>query len=32
MTIALTLTFLVEGKEYVVYSDASKNGLGCVLK
>jgi len=21
----------MEGKEYTVYSDASKNGLGCVL-
>jgi len=25
------VTLLVEGAEYVVYSDASKNGLGCVL-
>ena len=21
----------MEGKEYTIYSDASKNGLGCVL-
>jgi len=25
------LTFPEEGKEYPIYSDASKNGLGCVL-
>jgi len=25
------LTLPVEGKEYTIYSDASKNGLGCVL-
>ena len=25
------LTLPVEGEEYIVYSDASKNGLGCVL-
>jgi len=25
------LTLPVEGKEYSIYSDASKNGLGCVL-
>ena len=31
VTTAPILTLLVEGKEYVVYSEASKNGLGCVL-
>ena len=25
------LTLLVEGIEYTVYNDASKNGQGCVL-
>ena len=25
------LTLLVEGNEYIIYSDASKNGLGCTL-
>ena len=31
LTSALILTLTVEGEEYIVYSDASKNGLGCVL-
>ncbi|WMV49998.1 hypothetical protein MTR67_043383 [Solanum verrucosum] len=31
LTQAPILTLLIEGKEYVVYSDASHNGLGCVL-
>jgi len=31
LTTVLILTLAVEGKEYIVYSDASKNGLGCVL-
>jgi len=25
------LTLLMEGKEYTIYGDASKNGFGCVL-
>ena len=28
---ALVLSLLVEGGKYVVYSDASQKGLGCVL-
>ena len=31
LTIAPMLTLPVEGKEYIIYSDTSKNGLGCVL-
>ena len=31
LTTALVLTLLEEGKEYTIYSDASKNELGCVL-
>jgi len=31
LTIAPVLTLPTEGVEYEVYSDASKNGLGCVL-
>ena len=31
LTTALILTVLVDGKEYTIYSDASKNGSGCVL-
>ena len=31
LTTALVLTLLVEGGRFVVYSDASKQGLGCVL-
>jgi len=31
LTSAPILTLPVEGEEYTVYSDASKNGLGCVL-
>ncbi|WMV59226.1 hypothetical protein MTR67_052611 [Solanum verrucosum] len=31
LTEAPILTLPIEGKEYVVYSDASHNGLGCVL-
>ncbi|WRX26676.1 Reverse transcriptase domain - like 10 [Theobroma cacao] len=31
LTSAPVLTLLVNGKEFVVYSDASKLGLGCVL-
>ncbi|WMV58541.1 hypothetical protein MTR67_051926, partial [Solanum verrucosum] len=31
LTQAPILTLPIEGKEYVVYSDASHNGLGCVL-
>jgi len=31
LTIMPILTLLEEGKEYTIYSDASKNGLGCVL-
>ena len=31
LTSAPILTLPVEGEEYIVYSDASKNGLGCVL-
>jgi len=31
LTIVPILTLLVEGKEYTIYSDALKNGLGCVL-
>jgi len=31
LTTGSILTLLVEGKEYIIYSDASKNGLGCVL-
>ena len=31
LTIAPILTLPMEGKKYTIYSDASKNGLGCVL-
>ena len=31
LTEALVLTQLAYGKEYVIFSDASLNGLGCVL-
>jgi len=31
LTIAPILTLPEEGKEYTIYSDTSKNGLGCVL-
>jgi len=31
LTITSILISLVEGKEYIVYNHASKNGLGCVL-
>ena len=31
LTTAPILTLPEEGKEYTIYSDASKNGLGCVL-
>ena len=31
LTSASVLTLPVTGLEYVVYSDASRNGLGCVL-
>jgi len=31
LTTAPILTLLMEGKEYTICSDASKNGLGCVL-
>jgi len=31
LTSAPILTLPVEGEEYIVYSDAPKNGLGCVL-
>ena len=31
LTTASILTLSVEGKEYTLYSDASKNGLDCVL-
>ena len=31
LTEALVLTQLTCGKEYVIFSDASLNGLGCVL-
>ncbi|WMV30771.1 hypothetical protein MTR67_024156 [Solanum verrucosum] len=31
LTQAPILTLPIEGKEYVVYSDASHNGLGCIL-
>ena len=31
LTTALILTLPVESKEYTIYSDASKNSLGCVL-
>ena len=31
LTTAPILTLEVEGKEYTIYSDVSKNGLGCVL-
>jgi len=31
LTTARILTLPEEGKEYTIYSDASKNGLGCVL-
>jgi len=31
LTSAPILTLPVEGEEYIVYSNASKNGLGCVL-
>ena len=31
LTSAWVLTLLVMGLEYVVYSDVSRNGLGCVL-
>jgi len=31
LTSAPILTLTIEGEEYIVYSDASKNGLGCVL-
>jgi len=31
LTTAPILTLPMEGKEHTVYSDASKNGLGCVL-
>ena len=31
LTSASILTLPVMGLEYVVYSDASRNGLGCVL-
>jgi len=29
LTTTSILTLLIEAKEYIVYSDASKNGLGC---
>ncbi|WMV13479.1 hypothetical protein MTR67_006864, partial [Solanum verrucosum] len=31
LTQAPILTLPIEGKEYVVYKDASHNGLGCVM-
>ena len=31
LTEAPVLTQLTRGKEYVIFSDASLNGLGCVL-
>jgi len=31
LTSTLILTLAMEGEEYTMYSDASKNGLGCVL-
>ena len=31
LTTAPILTLPMEGKEYTIYSDASKNGLGCVM-
>ena len=31
LTTALILMLWVEGKEYIIYSDTSKNRLGCVL-
>jgi len=31
LTITPILTVPVEGKEYTIYSNALKNGLGCVL-
>ena len=31
LTLAPMLALLVMGLEYIVYSDASKNSLGCVL-
>ena len=31
LTTALILTLPVETKEYTIYSDASKNRLGCVM-
>lgn len=31
LTIALILALLVAGVDYVIYSDTSLNGLGCVL-
>ena len=31
LTTAPVLTLSEEGKEYTIYSDASKNGFGCVL-
>jgi len=31
LTTASILTLPVEGKEYNIYSDASRNGLSCVL-
>ena len=31
LTTAPILMLPVEGKEYAIYTDASKNGLGCVL-
>ena len=31
LTSASVLTLLVTGLEYVIYNDASRNGLGCVL-
>ena len=32
LTTAPILILPVEGKEYNIYSDASKNGLGCVMR
>ena len=31
LTTAPILTLAMEGKEYTVYRDASKKGLGCIL-
>ena len=31
LTTVLILALPIEGKEYTIYGDASKNGLGCVL-